>query len=96
MELTSLALTAISILFSGLALQPFPLGNVSAANPTILTATPSVLRPVFSPPIRDPWPGVEWVVTSNFTNNDAIQDWAAYFIVEVRDSIGVTILLDFQ
>ena len=96
MELTSLALTAISILFSGLALQPFLLGNVSDANPTILTASPLILTSAaHSGTLRDPWPGEEWIVSSTYKNNDAIHDWAASFIVEVRDSNGVTILLDF-
>jgi hypothetical protein len=95
MELASLALTAVSILFPGLALQPFLLGNVLDANPTILTASPPELLSASSPPIRDPWPGTELVVSSTYTNNDAIHDWAAYYIVEVRDSNDMTILLDF-
>lgn len=79
-----------------MALQPFLLGDVSNASPIILTPSPPGLNSVFSPPIRDPWPGIEWVVSSTYTNNDAIHDWAGYFIVEVRDSNGVTILLDLQ
>jgi len=46
--------------------------------------------------MREPWPGVEWVVTSVYKNNDANFDSAGYFIIEVRDANGTTILLDFQ
>lgn len=38
--------------------------------------------------------GQEVVVTTSFTNNDEIHDWPVYFITEVRDVNGITILLN--
>jgi hypothetical protein len=38
--------------------------------------------------------GQEVVVATSFTNNDEIHDWPVYFITEVRDVNGITILLN--
>lgn len=98
MDFQSIALIAITILSPFLAPAPFLLEDVSSATPTILTATPPGLFSAFSPPIRDPWTGIETVVASTFKNNDPVHDWDAYFIVEVRDADadGVSVLLDWQ
>ena len=47
-----------------------------------------------SGPLRDIQVGEEVVIATVFTNNDEVHDWAAYFITEVRDANGTTILLN--
>jgi hypothetical protein len=62
----------------------------------VLTPLPPGLASEISPPLLQPWAGQEWAVVTNFENNDSSHDWAAIFVVEVRDPRGATILLDFQ
>lgn len=76
--------------------QSFISANASDSNPTILSASPPSLKTAYSPGVRALRVGDEVVVATAFTNNDVVYNWSAYFIVEVRDANGVSILLDWQ
>ena|SRR5437867_1063507 len=95
----SVLLLAISVLFQ-LVMQAFLIANVSDiasdATSALLTASAPELKNIDSSPLVGVYPGKQLVVASTIKNNDEINDWSFYNIIEVRDSNGVTIQLDWQ
>ncbi len=76
------------------------MGNVSDLDPNadlaIMTTSKPVLVTLTSHPVSDARAGNQYIVTVDVTNRDDVRDWAAVVIVEIRDSTGYTVQLNWQ
>jgi micrococcal nuclease len=62
----------------------------------ILTPSAPVLRTIHTTPVRPIHVGDQMVITTQVTNNDPVNDWSSYVLVEVRDQEGITVMLGWQ
>lgn len=76
---------------------PFLMGNPSSdVDAAILTPSAPILTRPTSGGIQELHAGQQAIIETTIKNNDNVYDWASYVIIEVRDSNGVTILLNWQ
>jgi hypothetical protein len=79
---------------------PVLIGNVSDVSPDTDLALVVPSRPVVvdmtSRPVSLVMAGGQYLIAVNATNNDEIRDWASVVIVEVRDSNGITLWLNWH
>jgi hypothetical protein len=73
--------------------QGYPPTQVPDDGNWSLIASPPKLENVHDGRLQEVQVGDELVMATTFKNNDKDYDWAAYFINEVRDSTGTTVLL---
>jgi hypothetical protein len=82
------------------SVTPLFLGKVSELNPDadlmLVTSSKPVVVDITSRPLSLVMSGGQYLIAVNATNNDKIRDWASVIIVEVRDSNGITVWLNWH
>jgi hypothetical protein len=91
-----LAIISFILVFSIFLAQPVLLASGSDSNPpaSLLVSKPNLKSN--STPLAGVQAGDEVVVATDIKNNDDVHDQAALVVIEVRDSSGITVLINWQ